>query len=159
METRVPYADGSTDNFEYLDPSLPYGHSDYFHTLVEAMVQAGGIRNVSIRGLPYDFRYAPTSTYSGTSTWLDKMTNLVEETYECNDYSRVTLLSHSLGCLYTLWFLNQKSQEWKDKFILNWIPIAGVFGGAGTGIKQVVYTLHFYIFLVFSYHMFLPSKI
>ena len=65
------------------------------------------------------------------------MTNLIEETYECNDYSRVTILSHSLGCLYTLWFLNQKSQEWKDKFILNWIPIAGVFGGAGTGIKQV----------------------
>ena len=65
------------------------------------------------------------------------MTNLIEETYECNDNSRVTVLSHSLGCLYTLWFLNQKSQEWKDKFILNWIPIAGVFGGAGTGIKQV----------------------
>ena len=65
------------------------------------------------------------------------MTNLIEETYECNDYSRVTILSHSLGCLYTLWFLNQKTQEWKDKFILNWIPIAGVFGGVGTGIKQV----------------------
>ena len=62
VQTRVPYADGSTENFEYLDPFISYGHSDYFHTLVEAMVQAGGIRNVTIRGLPYDFRYAPTST-------------------------------------------------------------------------------------------------
>ena len=61
VQTRVPYADGSTENFEYLDPFIPYGHSDYFHTLVEAMVRAGGIRNVTIRGLPYDFRYAPTS--------------------------------------------------------------------------------------------------
>ena len=62
VQTRVPYADGSTENFEYLDPFIPYGHSDYFHTLVEAMVRAGGIRNVTIRGLPYDFRYAPTSS-------------------------------------------------------------------------------------------------
>ena len=62
VQTRVPYADGSTENFEYLDPFIPYGHSDYFHTLVEAIVRAGGIRNVTIRGLPYDFRYAPTST-------------------------------------------------------------------------------------------------
>ena len=62
VQTRVPYADGSTENFEYLDPFISYGHSDYFHTLVEAMVQVGGIRNVTIRGLPYDFRYAPTSS-------------------------------------------------------------------------------------------------
>ena len=36
----------STLNFEYLDTSIPYGDSDYFHTLVEAMVEAGGIRNI-----------------------------------------------------------------------------------------------------------------
>ena len=135
VETRVPYADGSTNNFEYLDTSIPYGDSDYFFTLVEAMVEAGGIRNISIRGSPYDFRYAPNSAYSGT--WLDKMTHLVEETFLINGNARVTLLSHSMGCLYTLWFLNQKTQEWKDRYILRWIPTAGVFGGAGTGIKQV----------------------
>lgn len=99
------------------------------------MVGAGGVRNVSIRGSPYDFRFAPSSVYYGS--WLAKMTSLVEETYLMNLNSRVTLLSHSMGCLYTLWFLNQKSQEWKDKYIAKWIPTAGVFGGAGTGIKQV----------------------
>ena len=99
------------------------------------MVGAGGVRNVSIRGSPYDFRFAPSSVFYGS--WLAKMTSLVEETYLVNQNSRVTLLSHSMGCLYTLWFLNQKSQEWKDKYIAKWIPTAGVFGGAGTGIKQV----------------------
>ena len=114
-----------------MDPSLPYGDSDYFHTLIEAMVGAGGVRNVTIRGTPYDFRFAPSDTYK------NELTKLVEETYVTNDNSSVTLLSHSMGCLYTLWFLNQKSAEWKDQYILRWIPTAGVFGGAGTGIKQV----------------------
>ena len=89
-----------------MDTSIPYGDSDYFYTLVEAMVGAGGVRNVSIRGSPYDFRFAPSSVYYGS--WLAKMTSLVEETYLMNQNSRVTLLSHSMGCLYTLWFLNQK---------------------------------------------------
>ena len=66
------------------------------------------------------------------------MTNLVEETYELNLQNRITLLSHSMGCLYTLWFLNQKSEDWKNKYILQWIPTSGVFGGAGSGIKQVL---------------------
>ena len=66
------------------------------------------------------------------------MTNLVEHTYELNDQNRITLLSHSMGCLYTLWFLNQKSEDWKNTYILQWIPTSGVFGGAGSGIKQVL---------------------
>ena len=53
--TRVPDPDGSTLNFEYLDAAINYGDLDYFHTLVETIVQAGGRRNVRIRGLPYDF--------------------------------------------------------------------------------------------------------
>jgi len=136
VSTRTPYSDGSTLNFEYLIPSMTIGDSDYFHTLVEAMVQAGGVRNISIRGSPYDFRYAPSSAYSGT--WLDKMTSLIEDTYEINNKTKVTILSHSMGCLYGLWFLNQKSDEWKSKYILRWIPTAGVFAGAGSGIKQLL---------------------
>ena len=136
VSTRIPYSDGSTLNFEYMDPSIHYGDSDYFHTLVEAMVGAGGVRNVTIRGSPYDFRYSPSSAYAGN--WFDKMTALVEETYELNNRTKVTILSHSMGCLYGLWFLNQKDDEWKSKYIFQWIPTAGVFGGAGSGIKQVL---------------------
>ena len=136
VSTRIPYSDGSTLNFEYMDPSIHYGDSDYFHTLVEAMVGAGGVRNVTIRGSPYDFRYSPASAYAGN--WLDKMTALVKDTYELNNRTKVTILSHSMGCLYGLWFLNQKDDEWKSKYIFQWIPTAGVFGGAGSGIKQVL---------------------
>ena len=46
----------STGGVEYLDPSLEFGGSDYFHTLIEEFVKNGGVRNVSVRALPYDFR-------------------------------------------------------------------------------------------------------
>ena len=127
---------GTTDGFEYLDPSLKIGQSDYFHTLVEKMVAAGGARGATIRGSPYDFRHAPTSAYDGK--YLDMMTDLVETAYTSNGNQRVTILSHSMGCLYSLWFLNQKSANWKQKYIARWIPTAGVFGGAGSGIKQLL---------------------
>jgi len=136
VTTRIPYSSGSTLNFEYLDTSLKYGNSDYFYTLVQSLVEAGGIRNVSIRGSPFDFRYAPSSADSGQ--WLNKFTALVEDTYELNQQQKVSILSHSMGCLYSLWFLNNKSQEWKDKYILRWIPTSGVFAGAGNGVKQLL---------------------
>ena len=78
------------------------------------MTNAGGVRNLSIRGSPYDFRhvpnflktyfdssnrtlifpeirrYAPSSAYNGR--WLDEMTRLVQETYEINGQKKVALL-------------------------------------------------------------------
>ena len=58
--------------------------------------------------LPETFARAPTSAFDGN--WLAMMTALVEDTYQLNNQTKVTLLSHSMGCLYTLWFLNQKPQ-------------------------------------------------
>lgn len=135
VTTRTP-GWGTTEAMEYLDPKLKVGQSDYFYDLVQAMVGAGGVRNVSIRGSPYDFRRAPSSAYDGQ--WQSMMVALVEETYSLNNDTKVTLLSHSMGCLYSLWFLNQQPVAWKDKYIKQWIPTSGVFGGAGSGIKQLV---------------------
>ena len=106
--TRTP-GWGDTHSIEYLDPGLKAGA--YFHDLVEALVTVGGVRNASIRGAPYDFRRAPNSAYDGR--WVAKLTGLVEETFAINCNQKVTLVSHSMGCLYVLWFLNQKSQDWK----------------------------------------------
>ena len=144
VTTRTPDW-GSTDAIEYLDPSLKLGDSDYFHDVVEALVKAGGVRNVTVRASPYDFRRAPTSAYDGK--WLDKMTKLVESTVNAtarsnnnsnNNSNKAVLLSHSMGCLYTLWFLNQKTSAWKDQYIKHWIATSGVFAGAGSGVVQLV---------------------
>ena len=54
-----------------------------------------------------------------------KLKKLVEDTYSGNGNKKITLMSHSLGCPYTLVFLNAQTQAWKDKYILQWIPLAG----------------------------------
>ena len=40
------------------------------------------------------------------------------------------LLSHSLGCPYTHYFLSKMSQDWKDTHIKVWITLAGAWAGA-----------------------------
>lgn len=135
VETRVP-GWGTTEAIEYLDPSIKVGQSAYFYPLVDALVKAGGTRNHSIRGAPYDFRRTPDSAYNGQ--YVTMLQALIEETYAINDNTAVTLLSHSMGCLYSLYFLNQMTQAWKDKYIHQWLPTSGVFAGAGEGVLQLI---------------------
>mmetsp|Transcript_89714 Transcript_89714/g.256415 ORF Transcript_89714/g.256415 Transcript_89714/m.256415 type:complete len:206 (-) Transcript_89714:876-1493(-) len=67
---------------------------------------AGYSRGSSIRGAPYDFRYAPPSMES----FETELKALVEETYAANDNTPVTMVSHSMGCYHALYFLQQQSQ-------------------------------------------------
>ena len=55
---------------------------------------------------------------------------LVEDTYIKNNKTRVILLSHSLGCPYTHYFLSKMSQNWKDTHIKVWVTIAGAWAGS-----------------------------
>jgi len=54
-----------------------------------------------------------------------KLKKLVEDTYSANGNKKITLMSHSLGCPYTLIFLNKQTKDWKDKYILQWITLSG----------------------------------
>ena len=48
------------------------------------------------------------------------------------------IMSHSLGCLMTLRFLNLMTPEWKNKYIDQWIPVGGPLAGAATPIKALL---------------------
>ena len=111
VSTRIPYSHGSTEGIEWLDPELKVFQSNVMNTLVDSMVTAGGKRNVSIRGFPYDWRHAPSSLFDSS------LTSLVENTYRKNNKQRVTLLTYSMGCNYALWFLNCKG----DKYLVGLI--------------------------------------
>lgn len=41
----------------------------------------------------------------------------------------MVLLSHSLGCPYTHYFLSKMSQHWKDTHIKVWVTVAGAWAG------------------------------
>jgi lysophospholipase-3 len=104
---------GDTSSVESLDPDLK-SQSTYMSKVVTALVAAGGVRNVSIRAAPYDFRYAPSSEVG--DKYIKDLQALVEETYTLNGNKKVVVLSHSMGCLYSLYFFNQQQQVMHSLF-------------------------------------------
>ena len=67
------------------------------------------------------------------------MQSLVETMYNDSNNERVTIVVHSMGGLVSLYFLNDVvSQEWKDKYIHAYIPIAAPFGGTASAFGSVV---------------------
>lgn len=131
VETRIP-GWGDPDVVEYLDPGNKYfSVSYYFKYIGDALVQNGYVRNVSIRGAPYDFRKGPNEN----KQYLVDLRVLVEEAYTQNDNTPVTLLCHSMGCPMSLIFLHSQTADWKVKYIARMITIAGAWGGSAKAIK------------------------
>ncbi|KXJ27789.1 Group XV phospholipase A2 [Exaiptasia diaphana] len=98
----------------------------YFKPMVDALVSWGYERGITVRAAPYDFRYAPDSG----DVYFMKLKKLIEDTSKMNREKKVTLLTHSLGCPYTLAFLNRQTNHWKNTYIKQWIALSGIWGGA-----------------------------
>lgn len=129
VETRVS-GWGETSTVEYLDPSwTAWALKDvgnYFGTMVSKMVESWGFeRGKTIRAAPYDFRFAPPSQ----GPYFARLKSLIEETRKANSNTLVTLISHSLGGLFALHFLNQMTDEWKRENIKLFVPIGTPWGG------------------------------
>ena len=60
---------------------------------------------------------------------------LVEETYEKNGRLPIIFICHSMGSPMTLYFLNNQTQQWKDKYIRAMVTMAGVWGGTVRAMK------------------------
>ncbi|KAL2712609.1 group XV phospholipase A2-like [Vespula squamosa] len=130
VDIRIP---GWGDPFivEYLDPSKA-SPGAYFKDIGNMLVDdLGYIRNISLRGAPYDFRKGPNEN----GEYFVKLKSLIEETYSINNNMSVTLIAHSMGGPMTLIFLQSQSQSWKDKYINSLITLAGVWGGSVKAIK------------------------
>lgn len=71
-----------------------------------------------------------------------KMKALIEETYRINNNTRVILLAHSMGNPTSLYFYNQMSQAWKDKYLEAHISLAGVWVGAIKPLRLFASGMH-----------------
>ena len=69
--------------------------------------------------------------------FLSNLTELIEETYEINNFTRVVLIGHSMGNVNILYLLNHKTSEWKDKYIEAFISIAAPWGGAVKSLRMI----------------------
>jgi len=97
---------GGTSGVEYLDPTIKISMTSYFKSLVEAFVKKGYQRGKSIYAAPYDFRMGPHTN----KQFMIDLQNLIERAYAENGNQKVALISHSMGGLWTLYFLNQQPQ-------------------------------------------------
>ncbi|XP_076878349.1 phosphatidylcholine-sterol acyltransferase [Brachyhypopomus gauderio] len=121
VEVRVP-GFGQTYTVEFLDTNKLAG---YFFTMVEHLVNIGYERNKTVRAAPYDWRIAPNEQ----GKYFSDLKNLVEEMHD--EYNQpVYLLGHSMGSNYILYFLNQQSQAWKDRYIRSFISLGAPWAGA-----------------------------
>ncbi|XP_050448560.1 phospholipase A2 group XV-like [Cataglyphis hispanica] len=130
VDIRVP-GWGNPFVVEYIDPSKASPGS-YFSNIGNMLVNnMGYVRNVSLRGAPYDFRKGPNES----EEFFAKLKTLVEETYAINNNTPVTLLAHSMGGPMTLIMLQRQSQKWKDKYINSFITLSAVWAGSVKAIK------------------------
>lgn len=67
--------------------------------------------------------------------WFIDLKLLVEETYVLNGNIPVTFISHSMGAPMSVIFLQQQTDEWKDKYIARLMSVAGAYGGSSKTIK------------------------
>ncbi|KFK28803.1 hypothetical protein AALP_AA7G050500 [Arabis alpina] len=131
VHTRVPHF-GSTKSLLCLNPLLREATS-YMEPLVKALEKdCGYVNDRTILGAPYDFRYglaAPGHPSRVASQFLQDLKHLVEKTSRENEGKPVILLSHSLGGLFILHFLNLSSPSWRSKYIKHFIALAAPWGG------------------------------
>ena len=72
------------------------------------------------------------------------MQGVIEEMYEENNQTRVTLVVHSMGGPISLYFLNNVvDQGWKDKYIYAYIPLSGAWDGGATMVEVLLSGLHY----------------
>ena len=125
---------GGTSSLEELDPSVPFSATAVFKPMVDALVGMAGrgyARNSTVRGAPYDFRYAPTTD----TGFGDNLRALIEATSAAQGGAKLTLVSHSMGCLQTQHFLASQTPEWKAAHVARWVAISGPYGGANSLLR------------------------
>ncbi|CAH8608132.1 unnamed protein product [Heterobilharzia americana] len=117
-----------------------YSLGNYFHDLVNTLKGDNYFKsNFTIRGAPYDFRRSPIFM-----TWLKR---LIEETYVNGCNRSVVIVAHSLGSLYTKYFLDRQTSRWKEKYIKTFISAAAPFGGSMVALSTILSGTNFDIFI------------
>lgn len=107
----------------------------YFGKIIERFNDEGYVVKESIFGAPYDWRLG----IAHLGSYFDNLKDLVEEAYEKNNQTKVSLFCHSLGCFISHTFLSEKTEaSWREKYIKCIVMCAPSFSGAGTALQTII---------------------
>ncbi|CDQ73594.1 group XV phospholipase A2 [Oncorhynchus mykiss] len=130
VDVRVP-GFGQTFPLEYLDPSKG-DVGVYFFNIVQALVEWGYTRDDDVRGAPYDWRKAPNEN----KAYFLRLQHMIEE-MAVKARGPVVLIAHSMGNMYTLYFLNHQPQAWKDRYIKAFVSLGAPWAGVAKTLRVV----------------------
>ena len=144
VEVRVGYT-GRDKSFGALEPVLCIDPSlcretGYFAELARALQERAGLApGETLLAAPYDHRYATDADAGANADWEDNLTALVERASQSRGGAaqRVVLVSHSLGGLAVLHWLQNRTQAWKDTYLGSWVAISAPFGGSAKVFRML----------------------
>lgn len=105
----------------------------YMAPMVDSLEEIGYVRDKTLFGAPYDFRYglAPEGHPCEVgSKFLKDLKELVENASSSNGGKSVILVTHSLGGLFALQFLNRNPLSWRRHFIKHLVALSTPWGGS-----------------------------
>lgn len=123
---------------DWLPFSIGRKITTYMAGLVNSLEAIGYVRDKTLFGAPYDFRYglAPEGHPCEVgSKFLKDLKELVEKASNSNGGKSVILVTHSLGGLFALQFLNRNTPSWRRHFIKHLVTLSTPWGGSVEGMR------------------------
>ncbi|KAK8448585.1 hypothetical protein SEVIR_7G054100v4 [Setaria viridis] len=129
VKTRV-VAFGTTRSFRFDDPARK---NVCMEGLVDALEGVGYVEGANLFGAPYDFRYAPAAAGLSSEVFSDFSSSLkllVERASERNGNKPVILVTHSMGGLFTMVFLDRSPLAWRRRYVKHLVMLCLGVGGS-----------------------------
>jgi len=103
----------------------------YYHKMIEKFKSIGYVDGENLLGAGFDWKDLPTSE------WVNKVKALIEGAVKKYG-KKVVLITHSMGCPYSYYFLMQMGQDWVKKYIHMYIPMAPAWMGAVKALDMML---------------------
>ncbi len=89
--------------------------------------------------------------------YFHRLKSMIEDMYNTNGNTKVTLVAHSMGGLVSLHFLtgfSEINQAWKDKYIHAYVTLSAAWSGGAASVQSVVSGYHgIPDLLLFAYYL------